>query len=37
MNKESLLIFFRFRYKFQRSVFSPQAPISRLFTKRANL
>ena len=35
MNKESFLILFRFRYKFQRSFFSPQAPISRLFTKRS--
>ena len=35
MKKESLLILFRFRYKFQRSFFSPQAPINRLFTKRS--
>ena len=35
MNKESLLILFRFRYKFQGSFFSPQAAISRLFTKRS--
>ena len=34
MNKESLLILFRFCYKFQRN-FSPQASISRLFTKRS--
>ena len=27
MNKESLLILFRFRYRFQRSFFSPPAPI----------
>ena len=27
MNKESLLTLFRFRYRFQRSFFSPQAPI----------
>ena len=35
MNKESLLILFRFRYKIQGSFFSPQAAISRLFTKRS--
>ena len=33
--RKSFLILFRFRHKFQRSSFSPQAPISRLFTKRS--
>ena len=31
MNKESLLILFRFRYRFQRSFFSPQAFVSPIY------
>ena len=33
MNEESLLVLCLSRYKFQRSFFSPQALVSRLFIK----